>query len=129
MKRNKFHIKTRTINMALIALCVCVFSSCLKDKAPGDEDYSHSPALVSFQYAGFSAVPFTASVLWYSQDSVSIEVTLSVASLTLKSPVTVSISADDASLASFNADTTTATFPTVFVSFLQLCILCRMEAK
>lgn len=114
MKRNKLSIKTKTINLALIGLFLCVFSACLKDKGPGAEDYSHSPALISFQYSGFSFKPFVASVLGTPEDSMSIEVTLSVASLTLKSDVSATISADDATLAAFNADTTRATYPTIF---------------
>ena len=115
MKSNKIHITTRTINTALIASCVFIFSSCLKDKAPGSENYSHSPALVSFQYSGFSAKPFIAAVLGTPQDSLSIQVTLSVASLTLGSDVSATISQDDATLAAYNADTTTATYPTTFL--------------
>jgi Domain of unknown function (DUF1735) len=110
MKKNKLLLK-----IALIIICGIFCSSCLKDKAPGDENYSHSPALVSFQYLGFSPVPFVASVLGTPQDTISIEVTLSVASTTLQSAVTATITADAPSLTVYNADTTTSTYPTSFV--------------
>jgi Domain of unknown function (DUF1735) len=113
MKRNKSYV-TGTLSMALL-LSVCLLSSCLKDKAPGDENYSHSPALIAFQYGGFSQIPFTASLLGTPQDSLALEVTLSVASLTLKSDVTATIAPDDASLAAYNADTTRSNFPTTFL--------------
>lgn len=100
MKKNKFNIKVRTVNIVLIALCVFVFTSCLKDDtAP---NYSHSPALVGFQYTGFSATPFTAGILGTPEDTLGINVTLSVASLTLKSPVTLTIAPSPSSLDSFN---------------------------
>src|SRR5258706_5317254 len=102
MKRNKIQIKTRTISIAIIALSVCFFSSCLKDKAPGSENYSHSPALVGFQYKGGDPKPYVASILGTPEDTVHLEVTLSVASLTLKTPVTLTIVPYSAGLDSFN---------------------------
>lgn len=101
MKTNKIYIKTRTIRMAVMALSVCFFSSCLKDKAPGSENYSHSPALVGFQYKGGDPKPYVASIIGTPEDTIGLEVTLSVASLTLKTPVTLSIVPYPAGLDSF----------------------------
>lgn len=88
--------------MALMTFCVFVLSSCLKDKAPGNENYSHSPALVGFQYTGGAAKPIVAAIPGTAQDTLGIEVTLSVASLTLKTPVTLKIVPYKAGLDSFN---------------------------
>jgi len=106
MKAKKILTTTRTISAACITgLFVLVFSSCLKDKAPGNQNYSHSPALVGFQYLGNSQsdVPMVAGILGTPTDTFGLEVTLSVASLTLKSPVTLTISIDQNALDSFNA--------------------------
>jgi hypothetical protein len=81
-------------------------TSCLKDNGPGAEDYSHSPALVGFQYAGFAFVPVVAPIFGTPQDSATIELTLSVASLTLTTPVTVTIAADQPTLDAYNATDT-----------------------
>lgn len=108
MKTNNFFTKIRTVNMALIALSVFVFSSCLKDKAPGNENYSHSPALIGFQYQGFSSVPLVAAIPGTAQDTLGVEVTLSVASLTLSSPVTLTVVPYKAGLDSFNTANSSA---------------------
>ncbi len=111
MKKNKFkYFSLTTITTAI--LLIAGLSSCLKDK--NSERYDNSPALVSFQYAGNSALPFTAAILGTPQDSFPIEVTLSVASLTLSTPVTATIAVDEASLDAYNADETTSTFPTTY---------------
>lgn len=106
MKRNKFITKTRHIYLALSVLAVSFLSSCLKDKGPGSVNFGDSPALVSFQYAGFSAVPYVASILGTAQDTTSLEVTLSVSTVTLKSPVTVDIVDDAAGAAKYIANDT-----------------------
>jgi len=102
MKTNKIQIKTRTVKTVIMALCICVFTSCLKDKAPGSENYSHSPALVGFQYRGGDPTPYVASILGTPEDTVGLEVTLSVASLTIKTPVTLTIVPYPAGLDSFS---------------------------
>jgi hypothetical protein len=113
MKQTKFS-NIRVIHVALVLFTMVLFGSCLKDKGPGTENYGNSPALISFQYAGFSVIPFITPVYGIPTDSVSLEVTLSVSSLTLSTPVTGTITADPASLDAYNADTTSATYPTVF---------------
>lgn len=80
----------------------CFLTSCLKDRK-GTESYAHSPALVGFQYKGFGQVPIIASVFGTAQDTASVEVTLSVASITLNSPVTLTVVPYSAGLDSFNA--------------------------
>jgi hypothetical protein len=102
MKINKFLSKVRTRNAALLALCVFVLGSCLKDKAPGNQDYSGSPALVSFQYTGNGAVPYIAAIPGTATDTSSIEVTLSAQSVTEGFTVTLSVVPYKAGLDSFN---------------------------
>lgn len=95
--------KIRIISLTLIALFALFLSSCLKDKGPASENnYSHSPALVGFQYQNFSSVPLVAAIFGTAEDTLSVEVTLSVASLTLNSPVTFTISPYKDGLDSFN---------------------------
>jgi hypothetical protein len=91
-----------------VAVIPLLFISCLKDKGPGTENYSNSPALISFQYGGFSAQPFTVAMLGTPTDSIALEVTLSVASITLGTPVTATISPDQASLDDYNTANGTA---------------------
>ncbi len=104
MKKIKYHQHNNPLlvikSLLIIAVTVCL-TSCLKDR-PGTEDYSQSPALVSFQYKGFNQVATIASVLGTPQDSTTIEVTLSVASLTLNSAVTLTLTPYSAGLDSFN---------------------------
>ncbi len=108
MKLNKFLTRIKPINIALIAIGVLAFSSCLKDKAPGNENYSHSPALVGFQYTGNSAAPIVAAIPGTPQDTIGVEVTLSVASITLKTPVTLKVVPYKAGLDSFNTANSTS---------------------
>ncbi len=94
---------------AVFMIAGIALTGCLKDgNAPGAENYSHSPALVSFQYTGFAFSPATAAILGTPNDSLAIEVTLSVASLTLGTPVTATIAPDQATLDAFNSDNGTA---------------------
>ena len=102
MKR-EFFINLRIIKLAVVATGITLFSSCLKDSGPV-EDFSKSTALVSFQYTGNAFTPFSQSLLPQPNDSVSLEVTLSVASLTINKVVSVTIAPDDATLASYNSD-------------------------
>jgi hypothetical protein len=108
MKINKSLIKASFINVTLIALCVFVFSSCLKDKAPGNQNYSHSPALVGFQYTGNGPKPYVAAIPGTAEDTISIEVTLSAQSITLGAPVTLTVVPYQAGLDSFNTANGTA---------------------
>jgi hypothetical protein len=95
-------IEKPLVHAVLFALAVCSLSSCLKDKGPV-QDFSKSPALVSFQYKGSGSLDMITSVLPGTADSVGLEVTLSTASLTLKSSVTVTLALDPDSLTSYNA--------------------------
>jgi Domain of unknown function (DUF1735) len=94
--------KYPVISIAFTAITISLlFTACLKDKGPV-QDFSQSPALVSFQYSGFSAAPFLTSIYGQPTDSFTIEVTLSVSSITLSTPVTATIAADDATLSDYN---------------------------
>src|SRR5262245_53554491 len=96
-------ISIKALILTAMASCMLLsVTSCLDAKDPS-EDYSGSPALVSFQYSGFSAEPFVASIYGQPTDSFPLEVTLSIASLTLSSPVTATIAADQTTLDSFNS--------------------------
>ncbi len=86
----------------LFLLTAVSLSSCLKDKGPV-QDFSKSPALVSFQYKGSGSQDLVTSILPNPDDSVGLEVTLSVASGTLTTPVTVTLALDPDSLAAYNA--------------------------
>ena len=99
--------KLGKIQIALLVISSLFFDSCLKNKGPV-EDFSQSPALVGFQYGGSAAQTFTAGILGTPTDSFPVEVTLSVASITLKSAVTVTIAPDDASLTQYNSDNGTS---------------------
>lgn len=110
---NRIFSKKTLLQFSLVMAGLFFLSSCLKDTGPV-QDFSKSAALVGFQYTGNQAAPFVEAILPNPTDSVALEVTLSVASLTLKSPVTVTLAVDQATLDAYNADTTTSTFPTVF---------------
>ncbi len=102
MKRTNIY-KPGICSIVFLALLTgTLFTSCLKDKGPV-QDYSQSPALVSFQYTGNTAQPFNEALLPNPSDTINIEVTLSVASLTLSKPVTVTLTPDATALASYNA--------------------------
>jgi Domain of unknown function (DUF1735) len=93
--------KRLSLSVAMIAVFIAgTFTSCLNDK--NEERYDHSPALVSFQYTGNAAEVFTASLLGNPQDSFDLEVTLSVASITLSSTVTATLAPYQNGLDSFN---------------------------
>lgn len=106
MKR-KIFLSHQAIKLSVMAGAITMFSSCLKDKGPV-QDFSGSPALVGFQYMGNSAAAFSQSVLPKPNDSVKLEVTLSVASLTIGSTVTVTIVPDQPTLDSYNAANSTS---------------------
>lgn len=85
-------------------MIVLLFSSCLKNNGP-IQDYSQSPALVSIQGDGQYSGIYVAnqSVLPVSDAGVNVEVTLSVAGLTLSSPVTATLVVDQATLDQYKA--------------------------
>ena len=77
------NIKTfnfKKIKIAGAAMTLLALGSCLKDTGPV-QDYSQSPALVSFQYKGFSATPMVTSLLPGNDDVVNVEVALNVPSI------------------------------------------------
>lgn len=103
MKRNKIFKNKGRIYLAIGLLAMTLLSSCLKDNSPGVVDFSKSPALLGFQYQGFGPVPYVAAIFGTPTDTVSLEVTLSVASITLGSPVTATIVSDPAYIDTYNA--------------------------
>jgi len=108
MKRNYSFKNTGRVLLATGLLVTTLLSSCLKDNSPGTINFGDSPALIGFQYAGFSPTPYVAAIL--PNNGVvytSVEVTLSVASLTLKSAVTATLSEDAAGEAAYIANTDT----------------------
>jgi hypothetical protein len=105
MKRNYSFKNTGRLLLATGLLVTTLLSSCLKDNSPGTINFGKSPALVGFQYSGFSATPYVAAIL--PNNGVvytSVEVTLSVASLTLKNAVTATLSEDAAGEAAYKAN-------------------------
>src|ERR1700744_453133 len=95
MKRNKFFKNMGRVYLAIGILTMTLLSSCLKDNSPGSVDFSKSPALVGFQYLGFGATPLLTKLFAQPNVTSNVEVTLSVASITLSSPVTVNVAVDD----------------------------------
>jgi hypothetical protein len=96
-------------------IVVVLFSSCLKNTGP-IQDFSQSPALVSIQGDGQYSGTFVAnqSVLPNAPAGMNVEVALSVASLTLSSPVTATLVVDQATLDQYkqdNADSTRVILP------------------
>jgi len=87
-----------------LGIVILLFSSCLKNNGP-IQDYSQSPALVSIQGNGQYSGIYVAnqSVLPVAAAGVNVEVTLSVASLTLSSPVTATLVVDQATLDQYKA--------------------------
>jgi hypothetical protein len=78
-------------------LTTTLVSSCLKDNSPGTINFGDSPALVEWQYKGFSATPYTAPVLPVAGFTFNLEVALSVKTVFLNTPVTVT-AVEDATL-------------------------------
>ncbi len=99
---NIISLKKPWLGAALFVLATVSLSSCLKNTGPV-QDFSQSPALVSFQYKGSQAQAMVTSILPGTDDSVGVEVTLSTANLTLSSPVTLTLALDQASLDAYNA--------------------------
>lgn len=101
-----FFINLKVITVMIAAASITLFSSCLKDSGPV-EDFSNTGAIVGFQYTGNSFIPFSQSLLPQPNDSVKLEVTLSVSTLTLKTPVTVTIAPDQGTLDTYNNNNST----------------------
>jgi hypothetical protein len=107
MKRNYLFKNTGRLLLATGLLVTTLLSSCLKDNSPGTINFGKSPALIGFQYAGFQAVPYTVAILPNAgQVYTTTQVTLSVASLTLGSAVTATLSVDNAGFAAYAATDT-----------------------
>ncbi|HZY37086.1 MAG TPA: DUF1735 domain-containing protein [Mucilaginibacter sp.] len=102
MKRNYLIKNMGRICLAAGLLLTTLLSSCLKDTSPGSINFGNSPALVGWQYAGFTPTPYVGSVYGKPSDTVLMQVTLSVASLTLSNPVTLTIAPDPSYVASYN---------------------------
>ena len=100
---NIISLKKPWIGTVLFVLATVSLSSCLKNTGPV-QDFTQSPALVSFQYKGSQATPMVASIPIGTSDTVGLEVTLSTSSLTLTSPVVVTLALDPEALDAYNAE-------------------------
>jgi hypothetical protein len=117
MKKNNFFKNIGRIYLVAGLLATTLLSSCLKDSSPGTINFGNSPALVGFQFNGFSATPLTAKVHGTASDTAGVEITLSVASITLSTPVTVTVSDDPTDAAIYvNANNGTAVLPPTLFS-------------
>jgi hypothetical protein len=96
MKKNYLFKNIGRMSMAIGLFATALLSSCLKDTSPGTINFGTSPAVIGFQYAGFSFQPYVAAIYGNANDTVDLKVTLSVASITLKSAVSATLVADDA---------------------------------
>jgi len=100
MKRNYLIKKTGGICLAIAVMASTLLLNSCKDNSPGTIDFSKSPALISWQYAGFSATPYTATMLPTGTYTENLEVALSVSSVTLGSSVSASVVVDDTDIPS-----------------------------
>ncbi|HEV3250792.1 MAG TPA: DUF1735 domain-containing protein, partial [Puia sp.] len=91
--------------IAVVGSGIFSFSSCLKDLGPV-QDYSQSPPVISFQGNGqgtnFSAISVLPTTTQANPLVDSIGVSLGVSSLYLSKPVDVTVTADQASLDTYN---------------------------
>src|SRR5277367_5964615 len=94
MKKSYLFKNIGRVSIAIGLLATAMLSSCLKDTSPGTINFGTSPALVGFQYYGFAATPLSTKVHGTAADTTDVEVTLSVASITLKSAVSVTVTPD-----------------------------------
>jgi hypothetical protein len=99
MKRNYLFKNIGRVLLSAGILTATLLTSC-KDNSPGSIDFSKSPALIGWQYAGFQAVPYTATMLPTGTYTENLEVALSVSSVTLGSAVTATIVVDNTNLPS-----------------------------
>jgi len=103
MKKSYLFKNIGRISVAMGLLAAASLSSCLKDTSPGTINFGDSPAVVGFQYYGFSATPISTKVHGTANDTTGVEVTLSVKSITLSSPVTVTIVPDQTDATAYAA--------------------------
>jgi hypothetical protein len=116
MKKNYLFKNIGRTAIVLGMLATTLLSSCLKDTSPGSLDLSKSPALVGWQYYGFAATPLTTKLHGIPSDQTSVKVTLSVASITMSSAVTVQIADDPTDAQAYaDAQNTAAGATTTFV--------------
>jgi hypothetical protein len=94
-------INVKKIKIAFLAFCGFFLGSCLKDTGPV-QDFSQTPAVVSFQFQGGSAVPIVLPLLPSPDDAYNLEVTLSVPSVVLGKTVKVTVIADPVALAAYD---------------------------
>jgi hypothetical protein len=106
MKKSYLFKNIGRLSIAIGLLATAMLSSCLKDTSPGTINFGNSPALVGFQYYGFAATPLTTKVHGTANDTTDVEVTLSVKTITLKTPVTVKVALDDADAQAYAAGET-----------------------
>jgi hypothetical protein len=124
MNMKVIFLKKSWLSAAIFVLAISSLSSCLKDTGPV-QDFSKSPALVSFQYTGAASQDMVTSILPGTNDSVGIEVTVSTHLGTLTSPVVVTLALDPDSLATYNAangTTYTMLDPADYTANLQVTI-------
>jgi len=99
---NIISLKKPWLSASIFVLAISSLSSCLKDTGPV-QDFGKSPVLVSFQYKGSASQDMVTSILPGPSDSVGVEVTLSASTVTIGTPVTVTLALDPDSLTSYNA--------------------------
>jgi hypothetical protein len=104
MKRNYLYKNTGRFLLATGLLVTTLLSSCLKDNSPGVVNFGNSPSLISWQYAGFQATPYTATMLPVGSFKYNtVEVALSTSTVTLKSAVSANVTVSSADLDAYNA--------------------------
>src|SRR5450755_2906725 len=102
MKMKIISLKRPWLSAAILVLTISSLSSCLKDSGPV-QDFSKSPALVSFQYKGSGPIDMVTSIPVGTNDSVGVELTLSASSQILSTPVVATLALDPDSLTAYNA--------------------------
>lgn len=104
MKKNYLYKNMGRFLLATGLLVTTLLSSCLKDNSPGTVNFGNSPSLISWQYAGFQAIPYIATMLPVGTvNYTAVEVALSTGSVTLKSAVSANVTVSSADLDAYNA--------------------------
>jgi hypothetical protein len=101
MKRNILFKNMGNVCLAIALLATTLFTSC-KDTSPGSVDFSKSPALLGWQYAGFTPTPYNAVMLPTGTFTENAQVALSVPSIVLSSAVSAKV-VDITSVANLDA--------------------------
>jgi len=109
MKKSYLFKNIGRISIAMGLFATISLSSCLKDTSPGTINFGTSPAVVGFQYYGFSATPLATKVHGTASDTTDVEITLSVASITLGTPVSVTVAPDLTDATAYAASQNAAT--------------------